>query len=411
MRIIKKTHNKSTIAAMIGTALEHYDASLYGFMAPLLVSIFLPTFDPLNALIISFILTPISIIVRPLGALAIGYIGDKYGRKFGLIVSMSGMAAVTGSIGLLPTYSSIGFAAPILFIVMRSLQGFFMAGEYNGAAIFVLEHHENNNKGFMSGLYCMYTVVGMLAATLVVTIISYLPQEYWRIPYLIGAMGGIVGLYMRRYIHETPVFLKCKYVEDISLKTILRKYRLLLISIGVSALFSAIYVLPTLLMNSLLPIVTGFKLSTIMAINTVATVLYMITVPMFGKLADRISINKSMSIAAAVILVLSYPLINLIYYKNLFYIIAMKMSFALMIAWFCAPFHAWIQSLFHTKERYTAISFSYSIGAQLGGFMVPVSLYMWKKTESLSAIYLILIFWAVISIVALYFERGLEKHE
>jgi MFS transporter, MHS family, proline/betaine transporter len=410
MKSIKKRRNKATIAAMIGTALEYYDMSLYGFMAPLLVSIFLPTFDTLNALLITFIFTPISIIVRPLGALVIGKIGDKYGRRKGLAISIGGMALATGLIGLLPTYQQIGFLAPVLFIILRSLQGFFVAGEYNGGAIFVLEHTEGN-KGLLSGIYCMYTVVGILAAAATATFVSYLPNAYWRLPYLIGFITGIVGLYIRKHIKESPKFLKYKHVDNISLKDIAKKYKLILILIGVSSFFSALYVLPTILMNSLLPLATPYKLPTIMSVNAAATVVYMLTLPIFGHVADKLSFNKSMSIAGGILFIASYPLISLISYQKLEYIILMKMCFAVITAWFVSPFHAWAQSLFHTKERYTAISFSYSIGSQLGGFMVPLSLWAWKQTHSLSAIYYILMFWAIIALIALYFERRAEKHD
>src|SRR5690606_12627572 len=123
-------------------ALEYYDMSLYGLMAPLLISIFLPGVDKLDALILTFVMTPISIIVRPIGAVVIGRIGDIYGRKRALLISIGGMAAVTGMIGALPDYQSIGYLAPISFVIFRSLQGFFLAGEYNGAAIFSLEHSD-----------------------------------------------------------------------------------------------------------------------------------------------------------------------------------------------------------------------------------------------------------------------------
>ena len=410
MKIIKKRRNNATVAAMIGTALEYYDMSLYGFMAPLLVSIFLPTFDKLNALLITFIFTPISIIVRPAGAIFVGKIGDKYGRKKALAISIGGMAIATGFIGLLPTYQQIGFLAPVLFIILRSFQGFFVAGEYNGGAIFVLEHTEGR-KGFLSGVYCMYTVVGILSAAATANIVSYLPATYWRIPYLVGFTTGIIGMYIRKHIKETPQFLKYKHVDTVPLKDIAKKYKSIFILMAVSAFFSALYNLPTILMNSLLPFVTSYKLSTIMSVNTASTVFYMMMLPVFGYVADKLSLNRSMSIASFILLIASYPLISLISYQKLEYIIAMKFCFALITAWFVAPFHAWAQSLFHTKERYTAISFGYSIGSQIGGLMVPLSLWAWKHTNSLAAIYSILMFCAIIALLALYYERRVEKYD
>ncbi len=414
MRFFKKRRNNVTTAAMIGTTLEYYDMSLYGFMAPLLVSVFLPTFDPINALLITFILTPISIIVRPFGAFIIGKIGDKHGRKKALVISITGMAIATGLIGLLPTYHTAGFVAPTLFIILRSMQGFFVAGEYNGGAIFVLEHTKNR-KGFISGVYCMYTVVGILSAAAIATLVSYLtkylPNTYWRIPYIFGFLTGVLGLYIRKCITESPEFLKYEGESEVSVKHIISKYKTILILIGIASFFSALYCLPTILMNSLLPFATPYKLSTIMAINTSTTILYMLLLPVFGHIADKLSLNRSMSIASIIILLSSYPLISLISYQKLEYIIIMKSCFAIITAWFIAPFHAWAQSMFHTKERYTAISFGYSIGSQIGGLMVPFSLWVWKNTGSLVAIYAILMFFATIALISLFYENRAQKHE
>jgi len=410
MKSIKKKRINATIAGMIGNALEHYDMSLYGFMVPLLISVFLPTVEPINALILTFVFSPISIIIRPLGAITIGRIGDKYGRKQALTVSIAGMALATGAIGLLPGYDSIGLWAPITFLLLRSLQGFFIAGESCGGAVFVLEHTEKN-KGYLSGLYCSYAVVGMLGAALMATITTYLPQNFWRVPYIIGSLTGILGFYVRTHIKETPKFLQYESVKPLDFKRCLAEYKPLLVGIGASGLFSALYLLPVYLMNSLLPLITSYKLPTIMMVNTSTTILYMITLPLFGKLADRISITKSMLLASISVILFSYPLISLISYDNLFYIIAMKASFALLTAWFCAPFYAWMHSLFHTKERYTSISLSYSIGGQLGGSMIPLTLWLWKYTENLASIYCVLIAWAVIATTSLYYSKYLNKHD
>ncbi|MCH9690418.1 MAG: MFS transporter, partial [Gammaproteobacteria bacterium] len=400
----------ATIAAMIGNALEHYDMSLYGFMVPILISIFLPSIDKLNALILTFVFSPISIIVRPIGAITIGRLGDKYGRKTALIVSIGGMAIATGAIGLLPTYSSVGIWAPILFLFLRSMQGFFVAGESCGGAVFVLEHSDSN-KGYLSGLYVSYAVVGMVAAALMATLTTYLPEKFWRVPYLIGSLTGLIGFYLRSNVSETPSFLKYKNVKPVKTRELFKRHKSILVAIGVSGLFSALYLLPTYLMISLLPIITSFKLSTIMTINMGTTILYMISLPFFGKLADRISITRSMLYASVTVIILSYPLISLISYDNLYCIILMKLCFALLTAWLCSPFYAWIHTLFHTKERYTAVSLSFSIGGQLGGFMVPLTIWLWKNTESLASIYGILIFWGVISTISLFSSIFLAKHD
>lgn len=410
MNSIKKNGSNATVAAMIGNALEHYDMSLYGFMVPILISIFIPQVETLNALILTFVFTPISIIVRPIGALTIGRIGDIYGRKTALTVSIGGMAVVTGAIGLLPTYNSIGIWAPILFLIFRSAQGFFIAGESCGGAVFVLEHSESR-KGYLSGLYGSYAVVGMLSAAVIATITAIFPEKFWRIPYLIGSLTGIIGFYIRTNIAETPSFLKYKNVKPVRKREVLKEYKSLLAGMGVSALHSALYLLPAYLMNSLLPLITPFKLPVIMSINTASTILYMVALPFFGKLADKISMTNSMIMASLATMLLAYPLISLIAFHNLYLLVIMKFAFAILTAWFCAPFYAWMHGLFHTKQRYTSISLSHSLGGQLGGFMVPVAIWLWKHTESLASIYGILIFWSAVSILSLLGSKLLKRHE
>lgn len=401
-----KRRKGAVVAAMIGTALEYYDMSLYGLMAPLLVSIFLPGVDKLDALILTFIMTPLSIIVRPLGAIMIGRIGDAYGRKRALLISIGGMAVVTGIIGALPDYQSIGYLAPISFVIFRSLQGFFLAGEYNGAAIFSLEHSNKAQHGYVSGLYSMYTVVGILFATIIATIISYFPEKYWRLPYFIGFIAGFFGLYIRKFVSESPDFIK-NQTQDVprsQLENIV-SYKRALVAISVSSLFGALCIMPTVLMNSLLPIATSFSLSTIMLINTITTIISMLLYPVFGKLADKIGIHRSMQYSIIAVLILAYPLILLLETNKLEWIMLMKLGFAILMAWFIAPFNAWIQQLFHTKERYSLISLFYSIGYQLGGFTAPLSLWVWKVSESFAAIYVILMMFSICALSSLLFLR------
>ncbi len=399
--MLKKLKNNHKFAAMIGTALEYYDMSLYGFMTPLLVIIFLPDMPKLNAIILTFIVLPIGILIRPLGALFIGKIGDNYGRKIGLIIGISGMACVTGLTGLLPTYSDVGILAPILMLICRILQGFFVAGEYNGGAIFVLEHSKQNTRGLSSGFYCAFTVLGILTASGVTTLISYLPQEYWRLPYILGFVTGLIGLYMRKHLVETPEFIAYKDMPPIKTSAIVKNYKPILQAIGVAGFFSALYNFHTVLMISFIPIVTSLTTSDMMYINFKTTLIYMVALPIFGYIADKITFRRSMHYAAITTIIVSYPLILLITLNNPHYIFLMKAVFAIITAWFVGPFHAWIQSLFSVKQRYTAISVSYSIGSQLGGMIPATSLWLWQSTGSFIAIASLLIFWAIIASLTL----------
>lgn len=399
---MRQTNPKT--AAFIGTCLEYYDMSLYGMLLPVLVGIFLPHMEKTQALLLSSLMLPLSLFARPFGALFIGKVGDKYGRKNALIIGIVGMAVVTGLTGLLPSYNQIGILAPILFIVLRTLQSFFVAGEYNGGAIFILEHSDKSRKGYISGLYCFFTVIGISFAAIISSIISPYPK-YWRVAYLIGATIGFFGIYIRKYVAETPEFISARRVPPATLTEISKKWRSVGIAIGVASFFSSLYSISTLFMNAFIPLATDISVPTILRVNSVTTLIYMVSLPIMGFIADKITIARSMSIAAFVVAILAYPLLQLIQYNNLNYIILMKAIFAFLAGWYVGPFHAWIQDVFTTKERYRAISFCYSIGSQLGNLMMPLGLWIWKETGSYFYLSLPLGVFAILAIISLEVNR------
>lgn len=400
-----KINKKSYAVSMVGTALEYYDMSLYGFMAPILVSIFLPTVDPLNALIITFLLYPIGLISRPFGAILIGRIGDKFGRKKALTIGIFGMAAATGIIGLLPTYKEIGIAAPILFTACRVMQSFFVAGEYNGGAIYILEHAEAKKKGHISGLYCAYTVSGILAASAVCTAVTYLPEGYWRLPYLFGFVTGIFGFYIRMHAQESPEFIKYSGATQIDVKLLRNHMKKIFCAIGMAAFFGALYTMPALLMTSIVPLITKLSAQNVMEINTITLFIYMCMLPVSGLVADKIGFNRSMTMAAIATAVLTIPLIQLLSKGSIYDVFQAKAIFAVLSAWFIGPFHALVQSLFKINHRYRLISLTYSIGAQIGGAMPGISLWLWKETGNTMYIGLVLIIWAIIGAICSLLSR------
>jgi MHS family proline/betaine transporter-like MFS transporter len=349
--------------------------------------------------------------MRPLGSLVIGKIGDRYGRKPALMAGIFGMAIATGAIGLLPSYLRIGLIAPILFITFRSVQSFFIAGEYTSAAVFVLEHNKDKTPGLLSGIYCMHMTIGALAAAFICTTTSKLPEHYWRLPYLLGALTGVVGLYIRSQVHETPAFLKQKVTQDIPLLDFTNRCKTFFACASVSALFNALYLIPTVLVISLVPLATSIKFDQIMTINTYSTVLYMLLLPCFGYLSDKITSTKSMGISAALVAVFAYPLVALIELNSIEHIALMKICFTVLTAWFSAPFHAWLQPLFHARQRCTSIGFSYAVGSQLGAAMVPLTMWYWRAFNSMAMIYYVLIFWSVLAVIGLYSQRNALKYQ
>jgi MFS transporter, MHS family, proline/betaine transporter len=401
--------NRSYIVSMFGTALEYYDSSLYGFMAPILISVFLPHLNPLDALIISFLAYPVSIVSRPIGAIIIGRIGDIWGRKKALTISIFGIATVTGIIGILPTYKEIGISAPIIFTLMRSLQSFFIAGEYNGGAIYLLEHNKNKNIGYISGLYCAFTVSGILSAALMSTIVSHLSEDFWRLPYILGFLTGLFGFYIRSKAKESPEFIHSTTRVKINFKLINENYKKITCIIGIAAFFGVLYTMPAFLMTSLVPIISTISNSQTMLINSSSLFIYMLLLPISGYIADKIGLSRSMLLAAIATTILALPLFQLLLSGSILTVFIVKTIFAVLSAWYIGPFHALVQSMFNVSTRYSFISFSYSIGSQVGGSMPGISLWVWKMTNNINLVALILIFWTIIGAASILYRSRTIK--
>lgn len=392
-------YEKPHMAGMIGNMLEYYDSSLYGFMVPLLSPLFLPTLEPITAWIIGYSLYPLGMLTRPLGAYLIGRIGDKYGRRQALKCSIIGTAITTGLMGCLPTFHSIGIWAPIIFCLLRLSQKFFNGGEYNGGAIFALEHL-THGKGLRSGIYCMFTVFGIFAASAAAWIVSILPTGYWRGAYILAFLTALYGFYLRKRIPETPEFNDLTHEEK--LETFSQKFikhkRVMLCSIGSAGFFAALYMIPTILMISYIPQVTTISSSTILSLNMICMVVYMFALPLGGIIGDKIGYKKSMILATISTIILAYPLFLLIRTNSVFYIFLMKSAFAFLCGWYFGPFHAWVQELFHVNTRYQFISITYSFGSQVGSMMPSVSLWIWHQTAYVEVPAVILILWGLIAI-------------
>lgn len=388
------------IAAVVGTILECYDNALYGFMAPILTSIFLPELGVVNGLILAFAIYPLGIISRPLGAIILGRVGDKFGRKRALILSLMGMAGATVLIGCMPTYATLGILAPILLALLNVIQKFFAGGEYNGGAIFMLEHSQKY-KGFRSGLYCACAVLGILMAALVAAIIAHLPTGYWRLAYLLGFLTALFGFYLRKKIPETPEFKKATNRTRMSLKAGILQYRWALIwSMGAAGFFAALYNIPAVLMNALIPLVSDISTQQILVINTITLFVYMLALPAFGALADWLGFQRSMTYAGLLTIIIAYPLFLLLKTNSLLWIMIMKLSFALLTAWFIAPFHAWIQELYDVRSRYQWISLTFALGHQLGSATPVLALWTWKCTGIVQIPSIFIIAWAFLGVIS-----------
>lgn len=386
---------RSYLAAMIGNACQYYDSSIYGVMAPVLIGLFLPTMDSVDAYIWAYAAYPSSVVPAVLGAWFAGWIGDKWGRKLALTITLWGMAIITLLTGLLPTYASVGVVAPVLFITFRMIQKFFSAGEYTGGAIFTQEHTAEGRRGYASGVYSSFTVIGIIAASFMAMGIASTSSEFWRAAYIVGFATALTGVYLRRQGKESPEFAESQSVSiDVSIPKTKDNLINSLCVIFTSGCFSTLCCLPTMFLTAFLPEISSVTLSNAILINIIALACYGIVLPFAGKAADHYGYRRVMMFGASATAIFSLPLFYLLSLDILWVIVAVKITFAVLGAWFIAPFHAFVQTLFSVKQRYKYISIAYSIGSKIGGAATPaVAFWLWKSTHQLYAPALVLMIW------------------
>ncbi|MBA3944064.1 MAG: MHS family MFS transporter [Herpetosiphonaceae bacterium] len=207
---------KVIMASALGTMIEWYDFYIFGSLATVIAANFFPSRDPNAALLSTFATFGAGFAARPFGALVFGRVGDLVGRKYAFLVTLLIMGGSTTLIGLLPTYASIGIAAPLILVLIRIIQGLALGGEYGGAATYVAEHSPENRRGFYTSFIQITATAGLFVSLLVILVVrgSMSPASYasygWRIPFLLSIFLVAISVYIRSRMKESPLFSKLK---------------------------------------------------------------------------------------------------------------------------------------------------------------------------------------------------------
>ena len=206
-------YRKVLVAGGIGTVIEVYDLLIYGYLAAILAPLFFPSSDPTTALLATFGVFALGAFVRPLGAVVFGHVGDRFGRRPALAFSLLLMTVATTAFGLLPTYAAVGLLAPVLVVLCRILQGLSASAELPGALLLMLEHAPANRRGLTAAICNVANGAALAAAATVSLVLTKLltPDQLvdwgWRVAFLIGAPIGLVGLYVRTRLLDSPAFV------------------------------------------------------------------------------------------------------------------------------------------------------------------------------------------------------------
>jgi MFS family permease len=372
---------KVLAATLVGTAIEWYDFFIYAQAAGLVLAplFFAPMAknNPGLSQILSFATIGISFLFRPLGAIVCGALGDRFGRKMVLVMTLILMGAATSLIGLLPTYAQVGVWAPVLLIVLRVLQGFSAGGEWGGAALMAVEHAPVTKRSFFGAFPQVGVPIGMILATAVLLALNALIGKEsfaawgWRVPFLLSIVLIVVGSLIRRNVEESPVFARMharRRESSAPIGQLLSHHRkpVLLTALIFVANNAAGYLLIAFFI-SYGQRTLGLPAGDLLLACTFAAVGWLYFTLVGGRLGDRIGRVRTFQLGYVLLALWAIPMWFLIDSKSipLFFVAALVLSLPLGITY--GPQAALYAEMFPARVRYSGVSVGYALGSILGG--------------------------------------------
>jgi MHS family proline/betaine transporter-like MFS transporter len=402
------------IAGAIGNVLEWYDFAVFGFLAPVMSPLFFPSEDLMAGLIKTYGVFAAGYLMRPLGGILFGYIGDKLGRKKALQISISMIALPTVLVGLLPTHAQIGAVAALLLIILRLAQGVSVGGELIGSVSYLVETAPPNRRGLQGSWSLMSAVFGILLGSLVVTLIHNLVSTEqmavwgWRVPFLLGVIIFLIGSWLRRSLVESPDFVEAGTSGEVRgnpIVSVLKEMPGQVLHLSSSLLlFSASFYTLFVWMPTYLSKVVTPPIEHAILINTIAMSSMLLLIPVAGRLSDIVG-RKAVMMTAMILLCLTvYPLFLWVDDAAVMWIaLIVQLLFAVMVGAIQGPVPALMVELFPAHSRNTAIGISYNVTLALFGGTSPlICTWLIHKTGDLAAPAIYLAVLGVISCISLY---------
>lgn len=401
--------------AALGGALEYYDFIIFVFLAVPIGHAFFPADTPeWLRLLQTWALFAAGYLARPLGGIVMAHFGDRSGRKRMFMLSVLLMALPTLAIGLLPTFAQAGYAAPFALLLMRVLQGAAVGGEVPGAWTFVAEHVPARRVGFACGTLTMGLTAGIVLGSAIAGLMNRLYDAEglqafgWRIPFLVGGAFGILAVFLRRMLAETPVFEELRrrraLVEGLPLKVVLAGHgRAVIVSMLLTWVLTAAIVVVILMTPTLLAQIHSLPPATTLAANTIATVTLCIGCVAFGFVSDRIGPSRTLMLGCVLLLVSVYAL----YYGVGSDGAALKPLYAL--TGFCVGVVGVIPVLlveaFPAPVRFSGISFAYNVAYALFGGLTPLAVAALMKSYAYAPAHYVAAMCVVGAVVAMFLRQ------
>ena len=397
------------LAGSIGSLLEWYDFTVYGFLAPIIGKLFFPADDAVASLLAAFGVFAIGYAARPLGGVVFGHIGDKFGRKPTMIISVIMMGLATLAIGILPDHASIGIAAPLILVALRILQGLSLGGEFTGSVVMLAENAPIDRRGFVASWPELGGIVGLILGSGVGALASNVLGEAgmlawgWRIPFLFGAVLAIFGVALRRQLAESPALQNLERTAGSPVvvalrhhwKAILRMVCLLMMQ-GIG--FYMVFVYAASYLTVRMHVSTARALD----INTLALVAMLVCAPVAAVASDSIGRKPILYFIMVTTFVLAWPLWWLMHHQNDTLILVGQLGFGALMGMAFGVTPAVMIEMLPTEVRCSGVAIGYNLCFGIFGGTTPlIATYLVARTADDFAPVYYLMAVTILSLIAL----------
>ncbi len=411
---------KVITSGMIGNALEWYDYALYAHFASIISNTFFGD-SPWGGFL-TYAVFALGFVIRPIGALIFSIIGDRFGRRAALSLGILSMALPTAGIGLLPSYDSIGIIAPIILCIMRLLQGLALGGEFSICISYLVEHSPDKNRGLIGSASFVSMCIGMLLGSITAWVMHILIPKgiledwAWRAPFVLGLAIGLVGLYIRMSLTESPVYINAKAQGEITTapiaETIKSHWRELLVSMAIYITVTAPFYTLTVYVESFLHKSLNYTIKQATIINTIGLIIMIATLPIAAAISDRIGRKPILKMSSFALAITIYPIFLLFGQNDFTLAIFAQSIFAFVLAFYMGSVPTVLVEMFPTRVRLTGVALSYNVSAAIFGGTAPmtgIALIHLTGNKYAMGIYLAVLAFFSFAVIVKYFEESYAK--
>jgi MFS family permease len=399
---------------VIGNALEWYDFYAFGFLTVVISRLFFPADSQYASLLLTTAGFGVGFLMRPVGGVFLGIYTDRRGRKAGLQLILGLMTAAIAMMAFAPTYAAIGFAAPLIIVLARLLQGFATGGEYGSATAFLVESAPANRRGFYGSWFMVGAGLAMLMGALISSFVtrSLAPDALdswgWRVPFLFGLIIGPVGLYIRRHLEETEAFLEARAAakeKDGFTRMVAQHVKEIVVCLGLFSHGSISFYVILLYMPTFANTQLHLPLSEAFVAQSIGVTCFVLLVPLFGALSDRIGRRPIFITTLVLYLGAVYPLFVFVHANPSFgNLLIMQIVLCGLIGAFSGPWATALAEQFPTRIRASGLGIVANLGAAaLGGFAPFFVTWLIEVTGSPIAPVFYVMFGAAVSLTAVFF--------